>query len=342
MLRTIKAAVNKHRGHPAVFGYLVGNEIPTTMVRWLGVRRVTEFLELLIDTARNIDPAALYSYASYPPTEYLLPQNVDFCTFNVYLHNQTDFEHYLLRLQNLADDKPCIMGEFGMDTIRHPQEEQAEMLSWHVESVVRCGLAGTIIYAWTDEWFTGGMNITDWAFGLVTRERQPKKAFYALKDKVGRRRQRARHPPREAAELPEGQRDRLFLQRRADAGSLPRFAAGNRLSRTTRSCWWTTARPTARPRSWINSATTRAWCPSGRRTWASRYARNVGAHAATGAIFAYTDGDCMADPDWLYYHGGHPAQRTLRRAWAGQTSRRPRQIGCRLACRRLPAGRATC
>ncbi len=116
----VRTAVNTHRGHPAVFGYLVGNEIPTTMVRWLGVRRVTEFLEHLINLARNIDPAALYSYASYPPTEYLLPQNVDFCTFNVYLHNQRDFENYLLRLQNLADEKPCIMGEFGMDTIRHP------------------------------------------------------------------------------------------------------------------------------------------------------------------------------------------------------------------------------
>ncbi|MBV9128616.1 MAG: glycosyltransferase, partial [Verrucomicrobia bacterium] len=31
------------------------------------------------------------------------------------------------------------------------------------------------------------------------------------------------------------------------------------------------------------------------------YARNVGAQTATGDIFAYTDGDCMADPDWLYY-----------------------------------------
>jgi len=31
------------------------------------------------------------------------------------------------------------------------------------------------------------------------------------------------------------------------------------------------------------------------------YARNVGARAATGDVFAYTDGDCMADPDWLYF-----------------------------------------
>ena len=30
-------------------------------------------------------------------------------------------------------------------------------------------------------------------------------------------------------------------------------------------------------------------------------ARNVGAAHATGEILAYTDSDCMADPDWLYY-----------------------------------------
>ena len=30
-------------------------------------------------------------------------------------------------------------------------------------------------------------------------------------------------------------------------------------------------------------------------------ARNTGAAAAKGEVFAYTDSDCMADPDWLYY-----------------------------------------
>jgi S-adenosylmethionine:tRNA-ribosyltransferase-isomerase (queuine synthetase) len=33
------------------------------------------------------------------------------------------------------------MGEFSMDTLPHPEEEQAEILVWHVESVVRGGLA---------------------------------------------------------------------------------------------------------------------------------------------------------------------------------------------------------
>src|SRR5207244_5305480 len=181
---SVRAEVSIHARHPASFGYLVGNEISSTMARWLGARRLIEFVEELIRMGRAIDPDALFSYATYPPTEYLLPQNADFCCFNVYLHNQEDFEGYLLRLQNLTGEHPLILGEFGMDTIRHSQEEQAEMLGWHVDSVVKCGLAGTIFFTWTDEWFTGGEEITDWAFGIVPRARQPKKAFYALREKL--------------------------------------------------------------------------------------------------------------------------------------------------------------
>src|SRR5205823_13691867 len=88
-----------HSDHPAISAYLVGNEIAPQMVRWLDVRRVTEFIEHLIAMGRSHDPRVLFSYATYPPTEFLLPQNVDFFCFNVYLHNQRDFERYLFRLQ---------------------------------------------------------------------------------------------------------------------------------------------------------------------------------------------------------------------------------------------------
>ena len=77
-------------------------------------RRVIEFVEELIRIGRAIDPNALFSYATYPPTEYLLPQNVDFFCFNVYLHNQRDFERYLLRLQNLTERASAYPGR-----IRH-------------------------------------------------------------------------------------------------------------------------------------------------------------------------------------------------------------------------------
>ena len=32
----VRAAVSANAGHPAIFGYLVGNEISSTMTRWLG------------------------------------------------------------------------------------------------------------------------------------------------------------------------------------------------------------------------------------------------------------------------------------------------------------------
>ena len=106
-----------------------------------------------------------------------------------------------------------MLGEFGMDTIRHSEEEQAEMLSWHVDSVVRCGLAGTIFFAWTDEWFTGEQEITDWAFGLVTRDREPKKSFFALQKKLGQ--DDAVAPASRSAADAVRLGHRLFLQRRA-------------------------------------------------------------------------------------------------------------------------------
>ena len=229
IVETIRAGVAKHAGHPAIFGYLVGNEVPTTMVRWLGAGRVTAFLEHLIDVARAIDPRPLYSYASYPPTEYLLPTNVDFYSFNVYLERRVDFERYLARLQNLAEDKPLILGEFGLDTLRKGEDLQAEILDWHLDVVVKGGAAGTIFFSWTDEWFTGGREITDWEFGLVTRDREPKKAFHVLQEKL------AGDEPITSrvrlATLSESQRHRLLLQRRANARRLPAALDRHRLSR---------------------------------------------------------------------------------------------------------------
>jgi glycosyltransferase involved in cell wall biosynthesis len=292
---SLRRAVEANAGHRAIFGYLVGNEISSTMVRWLGVRRVTEFVEELVRVGREADPGALFSYATYPPTEYLLPQNVDFFCFNVYLHNQRDFERYLLRLQNLTEERPLILGEFGMDTIRHTEEEQAELLGWHIDSVVRCGLAGTILFAWTDQWYTGEQEITDWAFGIVTRERQPKKAFSMLRDKFGE--------------------NGATLSRR----SLPQtpfvsiIVCSYNGGQTLTACLESLGKLNYPDYEIIlvddgstdNTAAIAEQFPHVRYIYQTNHglshARNTGAHAAKGEVFAYTDSDCMADPDWLYF-----------------------------------------
>lgn len=295
VVRTIRDAARKNCGHEAIFAFLVGNEIPTTMVRWLGARRVTEFVEHLVDVARDIDPRPLYSYASYPPTEYLLPQNVDFYTFNVYLHRREDFDRYLARLQNLAEDKPLLFGEFGMDTIRHTEAEQAEMLGWHVDSVVQGGASGTILFSWTDEWFTGGAEITDWAFGLVTRDRQPKEAYKTLQQKWRSGtsiidRVRLPNYPRVSVIVCsyDGGRTLAACLRSLLAINYPDYEVilvddGSKDDTQELVKEFPAVKNIVQPNMGLS------------------YARNAGAAAATGEVFAYTDADCMADPDWLYY-----------------------------------------
>lgn len=310
IIETIRSGVAKNKGHEAIFGYLVGNEIPTTMVRWLGARRVLEFVELLISVARETDPRPLYSYASYPPTEYLLPSNVDFCSFNVYLERQADFEKYLARLQNLAEDKPLIFGEFGLDTIRKTEDQQVEVLSWHLESVVRGGAAGTIFFAWTDEWFTGGHDITDWAFGLVTRDRQPKKAFHVLKQylrhegSITERVKLSRYPKvsvivcsynggktlkdcLESLDLVTYPAFEIVLVDDGSKDDTQQLVAAYETARKERA-----AKTGIKPPDFMNIV---------QPNMGLSYARNAGAAAARGDVFAYTDSDCMADPDWLYY-----------------------------------------
>jgi len=306
ILGVVRATVAKNRGHPAIFAYLVGNEVPTTMIRWLGAERVQAFLEKLIAVARETDPRPLYSYASFPPTEYLRPANVDFLTLNVYLERRADFERYLGRLQNIAEDKPLILGEFGMDTQRNGEERQAEVLDWHLDVVVKGGAAGTIFFSWTDEWFTGGHEVTDWKFGLVTADRNPKQAFHALKSKLGgggaiaetvklarypkvsvvvcsynggktlgeclHALDRLRYPDFEIVLVDDGSKDntqeivKAWETRRTQAaGKLPHFVGVTQ------------------------------------KNMGLSHARNVGAYASSGEIIAYTDSDCMPDPDWLYY-----------------------------------------
>src|SRR5437899_11055241 len=93
--RKVRNTVRRYVGNPAVLGYLVGNESASTMARWLGVRRVTEFVEHLVRIGRAVDPDALYSYANYPPTESLLVQYGDLLRFHGDPHHQLDFQAYL-------------------------------------------------------------------------------------------------------------------------------------------------------------------------------------------------------------------------------------------------------
>ncbi|HKB41936.1 MAG TPA: glycosyltransferase, partial [Gemmataceae bacterium] len=180
--QAVRLAAERGRRHPCVLAYSIGNEVPPSVVRWHGARRVQRFLAGLADAARQADPEALVTYANYPPTEYLDLAFADFATFNVYLHDPETFRRYLFRLQNLVGDKPLLLGELGMDTLRHGESAQAEFLAGHLREATLMGLAGAFVFAWTDDWHTGGHPIRDWAFGITRADRSPKASYHALRE----------------------------------------------------------------------------------------------------------------------------------------------------------------
>src|SRR5262249_45971341 len=81
----VREGVRATRGHPALLAYAVGNEIPASIVRWYGARRVERFLDRLVDAVRDEDPGAVVTYVNYPTTTYLHVASVARVRLNIYL-----------------------------------------------------------------------------------------------------------------------------------------------------------------------------------------------------------------------------------------------------------------
>ncbi len=175
--RGVSEAVRSCAGHPAVLCYAIGNEVPASIVRWHGRQRTERFLKRLYDAAKREDPEALVTYVNYPSTEYLQLPFIDLVCFNVFLESGPQFESYLARLQNIAGDRPLLVTEAGLDSLRNSEEAQAKALDWQVRTAFSGGCSGMFVFSWTDEWHRGGADIDDWAFGLVDRDRSPKQAL---------------------------------------------------------------------------------------------------------------------------------------------------------------------
>jgi GT2 family glycosyltransferase len=166
--------------HPALLCYAVGNEIQASLVRWIGRRRVERYIERLYRAIKAEDPDGLVTYVNYPTTEYLQLTFLDLLAFNVYLERQDRLAAYLARLQNVSDERPLIMSELGLDSLREGEKAQAESLDWQIRTAFAAGCAGAFVFAWTDEWHRAEADVEDWAFGLTTRDRRPKQALSAV------------------------------------------------------------------------------------------------------------------------------------------------------------------
>jgi GT2 family glycosyltransferase len=168
-------------GHPALLCVALGNEIMASQARWLGHRRIARYLRWLYAIVKEEDPQAIVTYVNYPTTEYLELPFLDLVSFNVYLETKSELQAYLARLQNVAGDRPLLLTELGLDSLRHGEQAQAQALDWQIQATFEAGAAGAIVFSWTDEWFRAGCQVEDWAFGITDVDRNPKPAAHVVR-----------------------------------------------------------------------------------------------------------------------------------------------------------------
>ena len=277
--------------HPAMLLFSIGNEIPPLIVRWYSQRRIEQFLHTLHEIVKEEAPAALTTYVSHPPTEYLSLPFLDVLSYNVYLEREPEMRHYLARLQALAHEKPVLLAEVGLDSRQHGREAQAKFIDWQIRAAFEKGLCGVTLYGWTDEWGIFGTEIDGWAFGLTDASRTPKEALVSVRElfsgdlyRIGRKPwpvvsvvvccynsavtldeclsslARLTYPDYEVIVIDDGSRDQTALIAEQHNVKIVRVVNGG-LSQ----------------------------------------ARNIGIKAARGEIVAFIDSDAFADPDWLFY-----------------------------------------
>ena len=288
----VRRAVFACARHPALFALSVANEIPADVVRWSGSKRVADFIDELVHEVKKLDPDCLCTYTSFPPTEFLRPQSIDFVCFNVYLHQRPAFKNYLARLQMQSNSKPLLLGETGIDSLREGEEPKRSILSWQIEETFRCGLAGAIVFSFTDDWWRGGKPVEDWQMGLTTRNREPKPSFFAVQKSF----QAAPcfplfRYPKVSVVVASYDGDRtlkacLDSLRRLNYPDYEVILVDDGSTDTTRQ---------------IASAYPGVCYLRHQTNLGLSAARNTGIAAASGEIIAFTDADCRADEDWLYY-----------------------------------------
>ena len=284
----LRADVATIAGHPAVLCVAVGNEIPASIVRWHGPRRIEAFLATLCQAVRAEDPAALVTYVNYPSTEYLELPFVDLVSFNVFLESTERFTAYLARLQNLAGDRPLVISELGLDSARWGPARQARVVGDQLGSAFAEGCAGAFVFSWTDDWHRGGAAVEDWAFGLTDAGRRPKPALWAA-------RRAFLDPPLTTAE--DWPRVSVVVCSRDGASTLADCLAGiaqleypdfetiivddGSVDATPEIAERFGTRVIRTPNRGLSAA------------------RNTGIAAATGEVVAFVDDDAIPDPSWL-------------------------------------------
>lgn len=180
----LKEMVNRDRNHVSVLAWGVGDELGTKSPS------VCEYINTSRNIIHSLDGRPVY-YASHRPDDRCF-EYVDLVAAIAYETDAKGFREHLKQFQALAPSKPVIVARYGVSieplnrtgySNPRSQEAQARMLMQCYDVMKELGIAGSVIWSFSD-WRSDRPALTTHAadpylqtMGLVSYEREKRIAF---------------------------------------------------------------------------------------------------------------------------------------------------------------------
>jgi hypothetical protein len=138
----VRRGVRDCAHHPSLLCYAIGDDVQTSIVDWLGRRRLERLLHRLYVIAKGQDSSGLVTYVNSISSEYLRLEFLDLLTFKVGLDTGAQLERELMRLQGIAGDRPLLV---ELDAGRSGDGTQGRRLAAQLRTALATGCAGAFL-----------------------------------------------------------------------------------------------------------------------------------------------------------------------------------------------------
>jgi GT2 family glycosyltransferase len=288
--RFVSESVQAVARHQATLLMALGNEIPSSIVRWFGPRRVERFLRELYDDAKRVAPEGLFTYLNSPATEFLSLPFFDVCSFKVGLQGEAELRAYLARLQHVAGHKPLLLTEAGAG-VAVDADGRSAPVAVQLRAAFSEGACGAIACRLSDASRRSTIVEED---GAAASNEGPRHHHIdvlarAFADLVSHREARLSQPKVSVVVCAYNAADTI----EDCLCSLEELSYGNFEVVVVNDGSHDATGVIARRHAGVHVIDV----PNGGLS----LARNIGLSQATGEIVAYTDADVRVDPDWLHY-----------------------------------------
>lgn len=212
-LSSVTNRVKALKQSKALLGWVIGNEIPENALLKYGNRFYEQTIHKIYDAIKKIDSDHPVTHSNWPLGKSLDLSFLDIISFNVYPVWPTEvisrgYGNYIHDiLQPKAAAKPLLITEFGINSLESGDEGQARTIRSCWEEIKKQNTCGGIVFSFADEWWKNYDNpvrpdnywlrkpaANDEAkhdedpeeyYGVMTSDRKPKKAYYAVQAMYG-------------------------------------------------------------------------------------------------------------------------------------------------------------